>query len=163
LDVYWAQTAGADPAAAVAELGGRLRSIHWKDGPCAHGEPMTALGQGKVDVRRILQAITRPADWGIELDECATDPLEAARQTRGCASSAGGPAAVQPNSPRQRGEVMPPSLVRGGGGVGEPIAWEVLGSAYLPRKPWLTLRQDRVRRLGGRPAGAASRPQARRR
>ena len=27
----------------------------------------------------------------------------------------------------------------------EPLAWEVLGSAYLSRKPWLTLRRDRVR------------------
>jgi hypothetical protein len=43
---------------------------------------MTALGQGKVDVPRILRAITRPVDWVVELDECATDPLEAARQGR---------------------------------------------------------------------------------
>jgi 8-oxo-dGTP pyrophosphatase MutT (NUDIX family) len=27
----------------------------------------------------------------------------------------------------------------------EPLAWEVLGSAYLSCKPWLTLRRDRVR------------------
>jgi sugar phosphate isomerase/epimerase len=82
LDVYWAQTAGADPAAVLAELGLRARSIHWKDGPCVHGEPMTALGQGKVDVPRILRAMTHPVDWVVELDECATDPLEAARQSR---------------------------------------------------------------------------------
>jgi 8-oxo-dGTP pyrophosphatase MutT (NUDIX family) len=31
----------------------------------------------------------------------------------------------------------------------EPQAWEVLGSVYLSRKPWLTLRQDRVRLPGG--------------
>ena len=31
----------------------------------------------------------------------------------------------------------------------EPQAWAVLGSAYLSRKPWLTLRQDRVRLPGG--------------
>ncbi|MFO0843507.1 MAG: sugar phosphate isomerase/epimerase [Gemmataceae bacterium] len=82
LDVYWAQTAGADPAAVLAELGPRVRSIHWKDGPCAHGLPMTALGKGKVDVPRILRALTHPADWVIELDECATDSLEAARESR---------------------------------------------------------------------------------
>jgi hypothetical protein len=41
---------------------------------------MTALGRGRVDVPRILRALTHPADWVIELDECATDPLEAARQ-----------------------------------------------------------------------------------
>lgn len=82
LDVYWAQTAGADPTAVVSELGHRLRSVHWKDGPCVHGQPMAALGHGKVDVPSILQALTYPVDWVIELDECATDPLEAARQSQ---------------------------------------------------------------------------------
>jgi sugar phosphate isomerase/epimerase len=82
LDVYWAQTAGADPAAVVAELGPRLQSIHWKDGPCVHGQPMLALGEGRVDVPRILRALTHPVDWVIELDECATDPLAAARRSR---------------------------------------------------------------------------------
>lgn len=82
LDVYWARTAGADPAAIVRELMPRLGSLHWKDGPAAHGEPMTALGRGVVDVPSILQALTRPVDWVIELDECATDPLEAARVSR---------------------------------------------------------------------------------
>lgn len=82
LDVYWAQTAGTDPAAVVSELGPRLRSIHWKDGPCVHGQPMTALGQGKIDVPSILRALTGLTDWVIELDDCATDPLEAARQSR---------------------------------------------------------------------------------
>jgi sugar phosphate isomerase/epimerase len=82
LDVYWAQTAGADPAAVLGDLGPRARSVHWKDGPCIHGRPMTALGQGRVDVPRILRALTRSADWVIELDGCDTDPLEAARQGR---------------------------------------------------------------------------------
>ena len=82
LDVYWAQTAGTDPANELAELGTRVRSIHWKDGPCVHGEPMTALGQGKVDIPRIARGLTHPIDWVIELDECATDPLEAAQQSR---------------------------------------------------------------------------------
>jgi sugar phosphate isomerase/epimerase len=82
LDVYWAQTAGADPAGVLAGLGTRARSVHWKDGPCVHGQPMTALGQGKVDAPRILAAATHPADWVIELDACATDPLEAARRSR---------------------------------------------------------------------------------
>jgi sugar phosphate isomerase/epimerase len=82
LDVYWAQTAGADPAAAAEELGPRLGSVHWKDGPCVHRRPMTAVGEGRVDVPRILGALSRPVDWVIELDECATDPLDAARQSR---------------------------------------------------------------------------------
>jgi sugar phosphate isomerase/epimerase len=82
LDVYWAQTAGADPAGVLAELGSRVRSVHWKDGPCVHGQPMSALGRGTVDVPRILRSLAHPADWVVELDECATDPLEAARQGR---------------------------------------------------------------------------------
>ena len=43
---------------------------------------MTALGEGKVDVPRILHSLTSPVDWVIELDECATGPLEAARRSR---------------------------------------------------------------------------------
>jgi sugar phosphate isomerase/epimerase len=82
LDVYWAQTAGADPAGAVADLSPRIGSLHWKDGPAVHGEPMTALGEGKVDLPRIRRALTHPVDWVVELDECATDRLEAARQSR---------------------------------------------------------------------------------
>ena len=81
LDVYWAQTAGADPAGVLMDLMPRIRSLHLKDGPAVHGEPMTALGRGKVDVPGILRALTRPVDWVVELDECATDPLEAAKQS----------------------------------------------------------------------------------
>ncbi|MDY3551224.1 NUDIX hydrolase [Gemmata sp. JC717] len=33
--------------------------------------------------------------------------------------------------------------------MNEPQAWEVLGSAFLVRSPWLTLRQDRVRLPSG--------------
>lgn len=43
---------------------------------------MTALGRGTVDIPRILREQTHPVEWVVELDECATDPLEAARQSR---------------------------------------------------------------------------------
>jgi 8-oxo-dGTP pyrophosphatase MutT (NUDIX family) len=33
--------------------------------------------------------------------------------------------------------------------MSDPLPWDVLASAYLSRKPWLTLRQDRVRLPGG--------------
>jgi 8-oxo-dGTP pyrophosphatase MutT (NUDIX family) len=33
--------------------------------------------------------------------------------------------------------------------MSDPLPWDVLGSVYLSRKPWLTLRQDRVRLPGG--------------
>ncbi|WP_197446199.1 sugar phosphate isomerase/epimerase family protein [Tautonia plasticadhaerens] len=82
LDVYWARTAGVDPADALQELMPRLGSLHWKNGPAVHGEPMTALGQGTIEIPRIHRLLAHPVDWVIELDECATDPLEAARQGR---------------------------------------------------------------------------------
>jgi sugar phosphate isomerase/epimerase len=42
---------------------------------------MTALGRGVLDIPRILRALPRPVDWVIELDECASDLLEAARES----------------------------------------------------------------------------------
>jgi sugar phosphate isomerase/epimerase len=65
----------------IVDLMPRIGSLHLKDGPAVHGKPMTALGRGKVDVPHILQALTYPVDWVIELDECATDPLDAAEQS----------------------------------------------------------------------------------
>ena len=40
LDIYWATFGGADPRQVIADLGGRLRLLHVKDGPCDDaGEP----------------------------------------------------------------------------------------------------------------------------
>ena len=41
---------------------------------------MTALGRGKVDLPLIQKALIHPVAWVIELDECATDPLESERR-----------------------------------------------------------------------------------
>src|SRR5262245_8164162 len=38
--------------------------------------------QAQVDVRRLVRPLTRPVDWIIELDECATDPLDTAHERR---------------------------------------------------------------------------------
>src|SRR5262245_61562479 len=81
LDVYWARTAGADPAQILDELGPRVVSLHLKDGPAVHGRPMTALGEGVLDFPAILRAVRRPLDLVVELDECATDPMEAAARS----------------------------------------------------------------------------------
>jgi hypothetical protein len=59
----------------------RIGSIHWKHGPAVHGELSTALGRGTVDVPRIVRPLTRPVDRVIELDECATDTLDAAHES----------------------------------------------------------------------------------
>ncbi len=81
LDVYWAQTAGRDPVEVIRALGERVRMVHLKDGPAIHGKPMTALGEGVVDLRAILDAAQSVDAWVVELDECASDPLRAAEKS----------------------------------------------------------------------------------
>lgn len=81
LDVYWARTAGRNPVEVLTHLGERVRMVHLKDGPAIHGEPMTALGQGVVDIRAILETAPSVDTWVVELDECASDPLQAAEES----------------------------------------------------------------------------------
>ncbi len=82
LDVYWATVAGQDPVSLLERFGQRVRMVHLKDGPAVHGQPMTALGEGKVDIRRLVKSPHCPVDVVVELDECAEDPLEAAGRSR---------------------------------------------------------------------------------
>lgn len=81
LDTYWAQVGGVDPARAVGELGERARMLHLKDGPARDAKaPMTALGEGAVDVPAIVAASR--AEWHVvELDRCATDMFEAVERS----------------------------------------------------------------------------------
>jgi sugar phosphate isomerase/epimerase len=82
LDVYWTQTGGASPAKLVSELGRRASLLHIKDGPCVVGQPMTAVGEGVVDIPAVIEAGNGTTDWLIvELDECATDMLEAVQKS----------------------------------------------------------------------------------
>ena len=82
VDVYWAQTGGSDPVQVIKELGPRAPLIHIKDGPAVKGEPMTAVGEGKVDIPGVIKASEGTAQWLIvELDECATDMMEAVRKS----------------------------------------------------------------------------------
>ena len=82
VDVYWVTTAGANPAAILTELGSRAPLLHIKDGPCVKGQPMTAVGAGKVDVPAVVKASAQTAEWMIvELDSCATDMLAAVKQS----------------------------------------------------------------------------------
>jgi sugar phosphate isomerase/epimerase len=81
IDIYWVQTAGCDPAAVIHRIGQRAPLLHMKDGPCAQGEPMVAVGQGNVDMQAVVTAAPH-AEWFIvELDRCATDMMEAVRQS----------------------------------------------------------------------------------
>lgn len=82
LDVYWAQTGGIDPVAWVQALGRRAPLLHIKDGPCVVDEPMTAVGEGQVDIPAVVRAGAATTDWLIvELDACATDMLEAVQKS----------------------------------------------------------------------------------
>lgn len=82
-DIYWVQTAGADPAAKITEYADRTLLIHVKDGPCEQGKPMTAVGKGKVKTKEALAAADKSkAEWYIvELDSCATDMVEAVKES----------------------------------------------------------------------------------
>jgi sugar phosphate isomerase/epimerase len=82
LDVYWATTAKRDPAAVIRELGARVTRLHLKDGPADRPEsPMTALGDGVVDLTGAMRA-ARHADWMlVELDQCAGEMNVAVRRS----------------------------------------------------------------------------------
>jgi sugar phosphate isomerase/epimerase len=71
LDIYWAATGGQDVAALLGRLGERVRALHVKDGPAVRGEPMTAVGSGRVPVESIMRSAPW-VEWHIvELDQCA--------------------------------------------------------------------------------------------
>ena len=55
-DVYWAQTAGVDPAAAAANLRGARPLLHIKDGPATMDGDMTAVGEGVMDIQGNLRS-----------------------------------------------------------------------------------------------------------
>src|SRR5258708_7203537 len=82
VDTYGPQTAGADAAAVLAELGPRAPLLHLKDGPAVQGQAMLALGEGVMDIPALLQASASHAEWLIvELDNCDTDMVEAVQRS----------------------------------------------------------------------------------
>ncbi|MBC8075825.1 MAG: sugar phosphate isomerase/epimerase, partial [Chloroflexales bacterium] len=84
LDVYWAKTAGRDPVALIAELGTRAPLLHIKDGPATPAAPMTAVGDGVLDMPAIIGATRASAEWlVVELDVCATNMLHAVERSYG--------------------------------------------------------------------------------
>ncbi len=82
VDVYWAKTAGVDPAAMLTELGTRAPLLHIKDGPATMEGDMTAVGDGVVDMSAVAQVSKNTAEWWIvELDRCATDMMQAVEKS----------------------------------------------------------------------------------
>jgi sugar phosphate isomerase/epimerase len=82
VDVYWVQTAGQNPVEVVRRFGSRAPLLHVKDGPCQIEAPMTALGEGAVDIPGVVAAGAGSVEWLIvELDQCATDMMEAVHKS----------------------------------------------------------------------------------
>lgn len=82
VDTYWAKVGGVDPAELVKTLGARAPLLHIKDGPCVKGEPMVAVGDGKMDIASIVNAGKPYTEWlVVELDACATDMAEAVEKS----------------------------------------------------------------------------------
>ncbi len=83
IDVYWVAHGGADPVALVQKLKNRTPLLHIKDGPLEENCIHTAVGAGVLDISAIIGAADPTVtDWLIvELDNCATDMAEAARES----------------------------------------------------------------------------------
>lgn len=83
LDVYWVQVGGADPAEVVARLKDRAPVLHIKDGPVSPASPMSAVGEGKVDIPAVIKAAEGDTlQWLIvEIDACPGDMLEAVQRS----------------------------------------------------------------------------------
>ena len=81
VDTYWVKTGGGDPVSVIRSLGKRAPLLHIKDGPCKQAQPMMAAGKGSMDFPPILK-VANHAEWLlVELDECATDMLDAVRDS----------------------------------------------------------------------------------
>jgi sugar phosphate isomerase/epimerase len=84
VDTYWAANFGAnDPAAIVKKLAPRAPLLHIKDGPLVKDKPMVAVGHGKMPVKKVIEAADpKVLRWlVVELDACATDMLQAVRDS----------------------------------------------------------------------------------
>lgn len=91
LDTYWCAYAKADPVATIKKYKCRLPLLHIKDGPLPEQMPHTAVGSGKMDIPAVVGAADPCVlEWlVVELDECATDMLEAVDQSYKYLSSKG--------------------------------------------------------------------------
>lgn len=76
VDTYWAHVAGVHVPSLLEQLGERAALLHLKDGSGKIGQPMVALGDGAMDFPAVVR-YSRAEAWIVELDDCATDMLEA--------------------------------------------------------------------------------------
>ena len=83
IDVYWAAWGKADPVKVVAQKKARAPLLHIKDGTLKEAQPHTAVGAGALNMPAIVAAADpRVLEWLIvELDSCATDMMDAVRDS----------------------------------------------------------------------------------
>ena len=79
IDTYWVQHGGADPAAWIRRMVGRMPVVHLKDMVIVDGEQaMAEIGEGNLNWPAILEACREAGvEWyAIEQDVCRRDPFE---------------------------------------------------------------------------------------
>lgn len=83
VDFYWAAYGHADPAQVVWANRARTPLLHVKDGTLEPNAPHTAVGSGVLDIPGIIESADPDVlEWlVVELDECATDMMEALAQS----------------------------------------------------------------------------------
>jgi sugar phosphate isomerase/epimerase len=82
LDTYWVQHGGADPAAWIRKVAGRMPVVHLKDMAIVAGEQaMAEVGEGNLNWPAILEACREAGvEWyAVEQDICRRDPFESLR------------------------------------------------------------------------------------
>ena len=80
IDTYWAANFGKnDPVVEIGRVANRTPLIHVKDGPLVLGESHVAVGDGKMDIPALFDAVNPEVfEWAVvELDKCDTDMMTA--------------------------------------------------------------------------------------
>jgi sugar phosphate isomerase/epimerase len=83
IDTYWVTVGGADAAAVIRALGKRAPLLHIKDGPCVRDKAMTAVGDGKMDWKKVFASVDEKhvKYLIVELDSCDTDMMTAVERS----------------------------------------------------------------------------------
>lgn len=87
LDTYWVQAGGADPAAWIKKLHGRIDRIHFKDMVMNNTDKavrIAPIGEGNMNYDAIIQAcLDENIEYGyVELDNCyGEDPFDCMRRS----------------------------------------------------------------------------------
>jgi sugar phosphate isomerase/epimerase len=82
IDLYLATVGGANPIELLQNHTDRIKMLHIKDGTISPPNPNTAIGDGAMDYPTIFAAIPSNVEWlFVELENCATDMVEAVRKS----------------------------------------------------------------------------------